>query len=230
MPNLLPEELSEVLAFVEGPSDAQINPETLLRFYSLHSAVQKKIFSQVVVLRGRNSRLQKKVDKAAEKENMATVPGGFTDTGIDSYDLATALLYQLQQTKTYSLTLNKLILILFEMYSSWLSSKKERICTEHPVHAKYGPMFWRVYNRMRNGSLKTPVPYESWKEFAAGHPSVAAYVRNAARKYFDYPESELRDVFNQSDLCRSTMPESNNGKWNKELPDEEIYKWKTNTR
>ena len=77
--------------------------------------------------RKRNAMLTERLEKYKERKQEALEAGEFKETDIDSADVATALLYQLQQYPTYKLNKYKLNAILYEMYASWLYSHQERL-------------------------------------------------------------------------------------------------------
>lgn len=222
MYNLTPEQLDELIRFASD--NRQIaSIESIEALNRLHAAVQNNVMKAYEGARKRNAMLSEALEKYKERRQEAFKAGEFTESGRDSLDVATALLYQLQQLKTYKLTDFKLNAILYEMYASWLYSKKERLFLEHPVATKFGPRFWRVFKRL---SVSTAVPAQTWKIFAQNHPDVAAFCINAAKKYYDESEGTLTRMFMASKAFKNADNEHNGGKWNKEISDADIYAWK----
>ena len=219
---LSPEDLAALTAFAQDDR-AQINPEQIERLGALHRAVERNALKNLTGLRKRNAMLSEKIEHFRDKEKLKISVEDFAETGLDSYEVALGLLYQLQQLKTYRLTKKKFISILYEMYASWLHSKQERLFLEHPVASFFGPQFWRVYERI---SLAAPVQYKDWKSLCEKNPGVAAFCKNAAEKYYDYAEGDLLRPLTKSLPFRNADKDHNGGKWNKEIADKQIYAWK----
>lgn len=219
---LSPEDLAALTAFAQDDR-AKIDPEQIERLNALHRAVERNALKNLTGLRKRNAMLNEKIERLRDKEKLKISVENFAETGLDSYEVALGLLYQLQQLKTYRLTKNKFISILYEMYASWLHSKQERLFLEHPVASPYGPQFWRVSERIK---LAVPVQYKDWKALCEKNPGVAAFCKKAAEKYYDYAEGDLNRPLLKSEPYRNADKDHNGGKWNKEIADKEIYAWK----
>ena len=222
MYNLTAEQLNELVCFANDDR-MTIPTESLEALNSLYAAVQRNTLRHLTGIRKRNQMLTERIARYQERKEEAIQAGEFRESGRDSLDVATALLYQLQQLKTYKLNKFKLIAILYEMYASWLYSKKERLFIEHPVATEFGPRFWRVYNRIPINEIIT---LQTWNIFAQNNPDVAAYCINAAKKYYDYTEGTLTRMYMSSKAYKNASKENNNGKWNKEIADNDIYNWK----
>ena len=222
MYNLSQQQLEELIRFAsDDHTPASI--EAIEALNALHAAVQRNTLKHLEGARKRNAMLSERLEKVKERKQEAIEAGEFKETGVDSADVATALLYQLQQRKTYKLTKYKLIAILYEMYASWLYSKKERLFLEHPVATEFGPRFWRIYSRVDTNKV---VPYSAWKNFAEQYPDIAAFCKNAAEKYYDYAEGTLNHMFTSSKAYKNAHKDNNGGKWNKEITDADIFAWK----
>ena len=220
------EQLDELIRFA---SDDKAFPsfEALEALNALYTAVQRNTVRHLSGTRKRNAMLEEQVQRLREKREQKIDDGQFAETDLDSAEVATGLLFQLQQLKTYKLNKYKLQAILYEMYASWLYSKKERLFLEHPVATQFGPRFWRVYNRVDTNNT---VPYQAWKAFAEKNPAVAAFCKNAAAKYYDYAEGTLNRTFLASKAYKNADESHNNGKWNKDIEDSDIYRWKENQK
>lgn len=216
------EEFKQLIAYADDDK-LVVDPDLLLRFNDLHADIERNVLKAFTGARKRNTLLQEKVNRLVEKRDSKILAGEFKETGLDSYEVAQALLYQLQQVRTYKLTKGKVILILYEMYASWLNSKQERLFLEKPVATEYGPQFWRVWKRL---NVSSRVPYDEYKALAEKNPGVAKFCYNAAQKYFDYSDDTLKHLFMKSKAFKNASKENNGGKWNKEIDDRDIYAWK----
>lgn len=225
-PTITPEQLKSLVALAEDDK-APYDPDAVAALNYLHSSVQRAVNRRLASAYRRNEVLTQRLDRYRARENNRIETGEFGETGLDSAEVARALLYQLQQLKTYKLTKTKVISILYEMYASWLFSKKERLFEEHPVATEYGPQLWRVSKRL---NLYEHIPYEDYKALASRNPAVAAFTKAAAEKYYDYKESDLSGPVLKSLPYRNATKEHNDGKWNKEIDDREIYAWKADQK
>lgn len=221
-----PEELRDIQNFVEN--NESISSETIDRFMALSFATMKKVRERLYSAKEENFRLKRRIDRYEKKEkgDGRTAPA-FSETGCDSADIAEALIFCLRELKTYQLSKPKVMLILYEMYASWLASKRQRLFVEHPVANEWGPQFWRAYKRT---DPKTNVPRAAFNKVASQNPGVAAFIRNAAAKYYDYSLSDLKNLFVNSEPYRNALPSTNGGKWGKEITDSDIYLWKTSQK
>lgn len=216
------EQLDHLHRFVNGDK-LIIDTEAIEALGSLSEAVNRCLARNYAALRRRNDTLSGRLERAKEKSEARLLAGEFTETGYDSAEVAQALLYQLQQLKTYRPTKYKVIAILYEMYASWLYSKGQRLFLEHPVATAYGPRFWHAIKRI---DVNVKVPYDAWKAMAEKDPGVAQFCKNAAKKYYDVTEKSLVDMFMKTNAYKKALPENNAGKWNKEIDDTDIYAWK----
>lgn len=219
-------QLEELLAFADDDRKP-VSLEAVEALYNLHTTVQKNLLRHLAGERKRNVLLREKLERQKERTQEKIEAGEFVETGLDSIKVAIALLYQLQQLRTYKLNKYKIQEILYEMYASWLESKNERLFIEHPVATEYGPRFWRVFKKVETS---VPVPYDIWAGFAEQNPGIAKFCKNAANKYYDYAEGTLNRMFMASKPYKNADKNNNAGKWNKEISDAEIYAWKKATK
>lgn len=218
-----PEDLRNLIAFAEDDK-APVDAQAIKGLCELHAAVERNLLKRFTGSQRRNELLSGRLERIQDKERTKLLTGEFAESGLDSLEVANALLYQLQKLKTWKLGKPKVIHILYEMYASWLYSKKERLFIEHPVATEWGPMFWRVFKRI---DTRSPVPYGAWRLLCEKNPGVAAFCENAAKKYYDYADGTLNEIFVKTKAFKLSSKENNGGKWNKEISDMEIYDWKS---
>lgn len=221
-----PEEFQAILSFVneEGPMPSF---DTLGDFQAIYFALQRKLAKQYEEQTKKCFKMERRLERIDRHEERQTEEGVFAESGLDSLEVADVLLYHLQELKVWKFTKNKFMSILFHMYASWLGSKKERICLEHPVATEWGPQFWRVYKRL---NLSQPVSVETVKAVRQKRADITAYIANAARKYYDCKENELSAVHLKCDPYKRALPHNNGGKWNKEISDSDIFLWMNNPK
>lgn len=216
------DQLDGIIRFLEGDLRT-LDLEAAAALNKLNNAVQGCILKELTGARKRNSMLQERLDVRKEDREKRLESDDFQDSGLDSAEVAKALQYQLQQLKTYRLSAYKVNAILYEMYATWLFNKGERLFLEHPVANEYGPRFWHALKAVETAKI---IPDAVWKLFAEKRPDVAAFCKNAARKYYDISDKTLIDSFKKTKAFQNASPSYNNGKWNKEITDTDIYQWK----
>lgn len=217
-------DLALVQAFVDG-TQKEVPLEQIVQLQRLSAQATAALAhayrnsgNKLRVLEGKVARMQKRSDAAEEK---AVADGtAFTDLAVDSVDVANALIAHLKTLKTYNFTKDKVSYILFEIYASWLFSKRERLCIEHPVATPYGPRFWHAYTRMDMNSGD-----EAVSRLNSVNPGLSVMVGNAARKYYDYSIGDLERYVKKSRPYVEACPKEGE-KWNKEMTDESIFRWK----
>lgn len=213
-----PMELEKVLRFI-NEDNAPFPEEAAGKLQNIFFGLQRKMMKNYSGLQRTNDRLTRRVDHLEEKKEEQLTGGEYSETGLDSLDVASALLGRLQALGTYRLTKNLVIYILYEMYCSWLRSKGQRLFMEHPVATEWGPQFWRVYKKL---DIKVSQGDKALREIQERNPGVAAYIVNAANKYFDFPEKTLKEVFIKSKAYKKAAA-AKNGVWNAEIKDIDIY-------
>lgn len=194
-------------------------------FQAVYFALQRRLAKDYEDMKSKCFKMERRLERIDRHEQKKTEEGVFAESGLDSLEVADALLYHLQQLKVWKFTKNKFMSILFHMYASWLGKKRERMFSEHPVATEWGPQFWRVYKRL---NIAQQVPYDRVRELLEKRSDIAAYVRNAANKYYDIKENELSSAHLKCDPYKRALPHTNNGKWNKELSDSDIFLWMNN--
>ncbi len=221
--DITPEELTAIAAYADGTGPLP-GGDAVTKFNALHAAFSKKLLKDLASANGKTKRLETRVSSLKKKEDERTAAGIFAETvpGLDSLDVAKALVYCLLQKRTYQMTKAKVIAILYEMYASWLVSKHERLFSHHPQASPYGPQFWRVYNKI---DIKY-AQYEDFKSLAEKSPAIAAFTKNAAEKYYDWSIKKICSGWMKSKPYLNASPTSNDGKWGKEISDAEIYEWR----
>lgn len=217
------DELEHLTAFAETGDTEALDTDAAQRLFNLAALVGRRLAEAGTAAAKRNLMLECKLEKYRKRDREAADGNGFTDTMLDSADVALALLYCLQERHPWRLTKSKVMLILYEMYASWLVSKKQRLFIEHPVAAEWGPQMWRAYKHI---DVAADVPHECFRRLAEQSSAVAQFCRNAATKYYDCSEDDLRKIFTDSEPYRNALPERNGGKWGRPFSDTEIYAWR----
>lgn len=219
---LTAEDVLKLQEYIDGTNDAVIAEDVVDRFFRMGEALRRKMLSDARQYRSRSERLGNTVERIRSKEKDDAAAGKFNDLGFTSVEIARALTWCLTETGVYTSAYKKQY-ILYEIYASWLNSHRERICIEHPEAVEWGPWFWSVSKNMEKGPACTK---DDWDAVHARNAGLAVMIRNAARKYAATSERDIKDYLVRSKPYRMSTKEHNGGKWNKEIPDKEIYLWK----
>ena len=220
-----PQQIADLNAFIEGSSTKVLTDGTLKLFYAVESKIRARLAQNALDADTKVARIQRKLDKYEAERDRLRMEGVYTDLNFDSVDIANAILYELQQVKTWKLSKAKVVYLLFEAYASWLAGKGERICIEPPVATAEGPWFWRVSNKIDIKVQRTRADVDKIYGVNSG---LAAYLHNLVRKYYDYSDGQLKEYFCRQKFYKEATPEHNAGKWNKVLSDKSIVLWKKN--
>lgn len=220
---LTTEEMQKVIDFIEKDDASVLDTDIPQRLSGICFAFQKKAIDFSRVERRARVRLEKKLQGKEKVMENELLQDDLPELAFDSVDVACAILYFLQG-KGSKITKTKLICILYEVYAAWLVSHRERLFIEHPVAYEHGPWFWRVSTKIRN--VYTPVPKSIVDKIFNENSGVGVLIQRAAEKYHDYSEAELTAYLLKSKPYRNAAKDKNNGKWNKEISDADIYYWK----
>lgn len=217
-----PEDLNLIISFIEGTnSSVPMDAITRIQLLSLEAT---KALGSAYSKRGMEiNRMQRHLTRIEKKEEAAiATEEAFVDLGLDSLDIANDIIAELHELKCFNLSKDFVQNILFEVYASWLHSKKERISIEHPVATPYGPRFWRAYSKMdfKSGDA-------AQMAMKNANPGLYVMIRNAARKYCDYNPADLSRLYKKCDPYTCACPKDGE-KWNIEITDNSIYNWKRN--
>lgn len=224
---LTQQQMDRIVNYINGVKDATMNEEIITLFDGLYFRLHRRIMHNLIQEEKKNERLNVRIAKMQEKSKITKTTDenveGYSCTGLDSVDIAGCLAFEMQALCHKGVQKSKILRILYIMYASWLASKKERLCLEHPVATERGPMFWRAYKKIDPMTIIGP---EHHKNVASQNPSVATFIRNTARKYYDIDDKDLEDYINSGAPYKNALPRKGE-KWCKPLSDNDIYLWKT---
>ena len=216
------EDLEQLIRFAEDDR-IDIEPALIEGLNALHGAVMRNTVRHLTGARKRNAMLQDRLNRYKEREMEKIAAGEFKETDLDSAIVANGILYQLQTKGGYQIGKQKVNLILFEMYSSWLHSNKKHLCEEYPVAQESGPRFWRAFSEV-DPSKK--VPYSEWQKLYEKSGAIADFCENAVEKYGRLSNEDLENKFKKTKAYKNASKENNGGKWNKRIADQDIYAWR----
>ena len=219
-----PEELAAISRYIDDGERTEATASAIEKVFYAEGQIRMRLVKENAALGSRLEKATAKIARFEERKQEAILQGEFAETGLDSVEVARCLLYYLQQKQAWRMSKSKLQYILFEVYAAWLAGHKERIFIEHPVCTEYGPMFWRVFKQIEN--LQSPLSADCVRTLGEKNPGVVAICKNAAAKYYDYGDSQLKSYLLKCPAYKEAMPQKNNGKWNGLMQDALILAWK----
>lgn len=218
------QELDLLLNIVRDDNPDFFNAELMNRFFAMNETIHKKLVLSNIRSIKKAQALEKKLESfkaAAERE----IPQeGFSESGMTSTEVGTMLLFHLQKLQTYKLSRTKLVLILYEMYASWLYSKEQRLVDETPLATDYGPTFRKVMKTFEN--VYARVPFKTYSELSDKNPAIARFCENAARKYYDWSTEDIKKKLTQNKAYTNADAKHNKGNWYNKISDHDIFEWR----
>lgn len=97
----------------------------------------------------------------------------------DSLTFAKALVH-MAQMEDRGLNMSQIQAILYIAYGVWMVEHDERLFEEHPQAWQYGPVFPRVYSKLKKGMTDTQVQYLKLKEDS---PERLSFLERCFRRY-----------------------------------------------
>lgn len=140
---------------------------------------------------------------------------------LDSVQLAKTLRH-MAVIEGIALTQSQIQTILYIAYGVRLATKNERLTMEHPQMWQYGPVFPRVYNRLRKDASDGTDEYYSLK---ADHPNIFKYLENCFRRYAWTKACILSTPHLSEGTPWSETRKSNPDRWGIRIEDELIREW-----
>lgn len=231
MDYLTSEEFLQVCRYIDGKDDGELfGSDILTRFRRMCYAFEDRVHKDGLEQARRASSLQRRLDRLAQKEAEAVALGDIPCAGFGSDEIMRAVMH-LMKSSGIQAGETRAMQITYLAYATWLHSRRERLCMDHPQAMPSGPHFWIASEWCKEHRDFTATQFRNaWETLAKGNPGVADMLRNAVAKYGRYSETLMKDI-----LCRSkpyllAHKDNNNGKWNKILEDGNIYEWKSQNK
>lgn len=167
--------------------------------------------------------------KAKEERILQPVTEMPQDKRIGEVEAALCIMYLLQEQGMY-ISRNKIQLLMYEAYCSWLSNNNEHLFRERPVAQEWGPHFWSIAKAVGDPERGTSpkVNFTNFKAVAERNAGVAAYLKNLVAMYGPRKEEALRAMFVDTAPYKNALPDNNNGKWGGVISDDDIRRWMPN--
>lgn len=225
---LSPEQLNGLLRFLNKEEGSVLDPEAAQKVMSMSAAIGAALLKENRRISGEWASCRRRLDRMAErnrKKHQETISKNeFDCTGLDSLDVARVLLGCLQKNGV-RMTKNKLMLLTYLAYCSYLYHQEKRLFVEAPRAIESGPIFWRVSGQIE--TVVTPVDPKAWFDMTERNPGVAKFLKNYAAKWGDHSEEDLKRLVLRSAPFKTAMETAaRNGKKAGEINDGDIWIWR----
>lgn len=123
-------------------------------------------------------------DPPSQTDDIGDLPEGNTDAPVqtvryDSLTFAKALVH-MAQMEDRGLNMSQIQAILYIAYGVWMTGHEDRLFEEHPQAWQYGPVFPRVYSKLKKGMTDSQVQYLKLKEES---PERLSFLERCFRRY-----------------------------------------------
>ena len=158
------------------------------------------------------------VQTAAKTEEVAQPADA---TPLDSVLLAKALQH-MALIEGLQLTMSQIQTILYIAYGVWLALHDERLIEEHPQMWQYGPVFPRVYAKLKKDSSDG---YDEYDSLRCNHPDKFRFLSNCFRRYAWTKACILTSPHISQGSPWSQTRKDNPDKWGVRIEDDLIREW-----
>ena len=163
---------------------------------------------------------QLKSDTASETPEEQAA--GYAECGLDSVELAKTLCWIASQNHR-NMNMSQLQVILYVIYGVWLAQRRERLTSEHPQVWQFGPVFPRVYNKLRREQQADAE--SSYRTLLADRPALVGYMETCFRRYCSTPASVLTAPHVAEGTPWDAVRRRSHDKWGQQMDDAEIATW-----
>lgn len=151
----------------------------------------------------------------------------FVETGTDSLVVASVIasvwdLLEINVTKGRPMSMTLLQTVLYMAYGTALAQRQTRITAEHPQMWQYGPVFPRVYAKMRSGIEGNAADARRMRE---KDPALYDYIERSVRRGAESRYADFVDIHKAESSPWGRCRKRNGDKWNTVLDDEEVFAW-----
>lgn len=219
--NVSTQDFEQIKDYLEG-AEITISREQVANFFSMADELRSRMLKNLGTAKNEVSRLNRRLERYADQENKKIEEGNFDELGLDSVDIARALLYVMKSRKVY-ISHRKLQYALFIVYANWLATHRQKICIESPKAQEWGPWFWRVANNVKEKNVTLSTDFDNLMKI---NPGLGCLVKYVGEKYSDMNEDDIAKYLKKSEPYVKADASRNNGKWGAVLDDTLIYRWK----
>lgn len=152
---------------------------------------------------------------------------GFREAGYDSAELAKAIAWHYDRINPNErngrpISMNFLQTVLYTIYGTVLAERGIRLTTEHPQMWQYGPMFARVYSKMKHGIIAEEKAAIALRE---KDPSLDEFINRIIRINARKRNKELSELHTSKTSPWGRCLKANGEKWSSQISDTDIADW-----
>ena len=169
---------------------------------------------------------QKPADLPSNIDEIGDLPEGNTDIPVqpmkyDSLTFAKALVY-MAQMEGRGLNMSQIQAILYIAYGVWMVTHEDRLFDEHPQAWQYGPVFPRVYSKLKKGMTDSQVQYLKLKEDS---PERLSFLERCFRRYAWTSACDLAAPHKSKGTPWSQTRKENPESQTARIPDSLVREW-----
>ena len=165
-------------------------------------------------------------DPPSQTDNIGDLPKGNTDAPVqtpkyDSLTFAKALVH-MAQMEARGLNMSQIQAILYIAYGVWMTGHEDRLFEEHPQAWQYGPVFPRVYSKLKKGMTDSQVQYLKLKEES---PERLSFLERCFRRYARTSACDLAAPHKSKGTPWSQTRKENPESQTARIPDSLVREW-----
>ncbi len=227
---LEPQDLRNIYDWMDGKEPPGGVTESAQRFFRLSDALRNALLKERAKALGDLGRANRRLDKlTTDKDGEEIPPKEFHPCGYDEEELLIVIMHSARR-QGIRISYTRGIHILYLLYASRLVKAQMRLTINHPVANVRGPQFWKASKAVEAG-IDMKKAEKTREDIAGRDPGLVVHIDNSVKKYGTYPCTEQYDpiarMLKESKPYKDAMPSAANGhKWNQEIPDEAIWKWR----
>lgn len=223
---LTEQQILRIQNWMDGKAPAPT--EELGAYFRLGEAIRRKLMTDATTAAAKAARLEERVERYRQRDNQLAEQGVFDCLGLDSVELAKAVLWSAYRQRLFVENKMKLRLVVYGVYCAWLGSARQRATIEHPVaQCAYGPTLPKMLNESRVDYRMTPTD-ECYRKICELEAGLAKTIDNCVSKYLSHSVKELEGYFSGKDtpFAKASAQAKKEGKSMMEIPDGDIWLWK----
>lgn len=222
-----PSQMQAIQTWLDGGT--QPPKETLEAYFRLGEAIRRKLLQDTITATSRANRLNERLESYRQREKQEALEGNFDCLGIDTIDLAKAVLYVSARQGFKIENKTRFRLLVYAVYCAWLGGKEpQRVTIEHPVaQPAYGPCLQSMLDEKKITYL-TVTDGKEYRNIAELNPGLAATIKNVVKKYMSYSLQDVKTVLMGKNTPFKKIADKclKEGVSKMEIPDKDIYLWK----
>lgn len=152
---------------------------------------------------------------------------GYAEAGYDSYELAKAIVWHyntLNPNKRNGRPISMTFLqtVLYCAYGTVLAERHTRLTTEHPQMWEFGPMFPRVYSKMKKGIIADETAASNLN---ASDPALDEYIKRTICQLAGQRFKDITELHTSKSSPWGKCHKENGDKWSCQINDSDIEYW-----